>query len=159
MKHSPTIPTTGQSLSVMLQKTSDYIDEQPSNKCLRIIDAGCGWGTLLIPLAQKYPQHQFIGIEYSLWPYLLAKWRIRRLKNVTLFRQDLFTYSFCDADIILYYLLPSEMKQFTLKLKQELTKTCFICSNRFPLHKVQYIEKIDLGDKFSYIYTYKIKNC
>lgn len=155
MKHSPTIPTTGKTLSVMLQKTSEYIDTHSLNHSLNIIDAGCGWGTLLIPLARKYPSHHFIGIEYSFLPYILAKWRVRNLPNATIIRQNLFTYPFHEADVILYFLLPSEMKRFSLKLKNEVKKTCFICSNRFPLYQISYDEKIDLNDNFSCVYIYK----
>ena len=47
----------------------------------RVIDLGSGWGTLVIALARKHPDIQFIGYEYSLLPMLWPR-IVCRLKHV-----------------------------------------------------------------------------
>ncbi len=77
-----------------------------SQKSLRIVDPGCGIGSLLIPLARAYPQHKFIGIEWDKLLYKICLFRSRNLQNITYFNQDMLTYDYHDTDIIVCFLVP-----------------------------------------------------
>lgn len=158
MKRAPMIPSSGKSYKTIILKISERIincekDDYPTP--FKTVDAGCGIGTLLIPLAKIFPKHQFVGIEYSYSIYLIAKFRSRNIKNLTIIHKNIFNYSFDDANFIICFLMSSIMESFTKKCTTELKKESYIFSNRFKLIGLEPFETIDLGDKFSYIHLYK----
>lgn len=55
---SPT-KSSGKASRAMLNLVDDCVVDGP------IVDLGSGWGTLVIPLARKYPNQQVIGYELS----------------------------------------------------------------------------------------------
>jgi len=59
-----------------------------------IYDLGCGWGSLVIPLARKYPDRKIIGYEGALVPYLVAKLRTLHIPNAKIVKAD-----FLDEDL------------------------------------------------------------
>lgn len=158
IKNPPIIPTTGKTYKTIIKKVSERIKECELNdtfKPFKVVDAGCGFGTLIVPLAKKFPQHQFIGIEHSYIPFWIAKFRGRRISNMQIIHQDIFDYDFKDISFVICFLLPSIMDKFTKKCLQELQKKSYIFSNRFKLVGLEPFETIDLGDNFSYIYLYE----
>src|SRR5690554_5215597 len=73
-----------------------------------IIDAGSGWGTLAFQTARLFPSKTIIGIENSHIPYWISRmWKIMLpTSNLSLFRQDIYKYSYRQTDIVLCYLYP-----------------------------------------------------
>lgn len=53
-------------------------------------DLGCGSAGLLIPLAKKFPHHNFVGYEWDILPYMLAIYKTRNLPNITILYRDFF---------------------------------------------------------------------
>lgn len=74
------------------------------------IEPGCGDARVLAALAGKHPETMFVGYELALWPYALARFRTRALKNVKIERRDFYRVSFAEADIIFCYLLIAPMQ-------------------------------------------------
>lgn len=103
-KYPPFVPIPYNSRKIIIKQLSPLLKE--SQKSLQIIDPGCGIGSLLIPLAQAYPQHKFIGIEWDKLLYKICLFRSRNLRNITYFNQDMLTYDYHDTDIIVCFLVP-----------------------------------------------------
>lgn len=157
-KRAPLVVTSGKTFDAIIKAVSEKIElseKQNPNDVFTLIEAGSGIGTLLIPLAKKYPKHKFIGLEINYSPYIFSKFRTRNMKNVEVNHGDLFNYNFKDANFVVCFLLDKTMQRFTSKCKAELTKPGYIFSNRFKLHEMEPIQTMDIGDNFSYIHIYK----
>lgn len=65
-------------------------------------DLGSGDGRVLFPLAQKYPQVEFVGVEISFFLYFLSvsKKFICGTKNVRFVRGDVYKQDYSDAKVI-----------------------------------------------------------
>src|SRR5580692_8941297 len=57
-----------------------------------IYELGCGWGSLVIPLARAFPSARIRGIEISPLPYWVARFRTRNFPNVSLQRGNFFKF-------------------------------------------------------------------
>ena len=119
------------------------------------MDLGSGWGTLLIPLAKKFPQHRFIGIEYAYIPYLVSKFRSKKIPNLIFYRQNFFNTDISDADIILLFLLNHVMPKVSVKCQKETKKGTLFYVNRFPMKNMKLEKEIYLGSKYDIYYVYK----
>lgn len=93
-----------------------------------IMEAGCGWGTIVFTLHDAFPQAELHGIELSPVPWLYARFRacLRRVRlwprralrpaassqsvgPVIIHRGDLFRHSFRHVDILVTYLSTEHM--------------------------------------------------
>lgn len=137
----PYVPSFGQEKNAIISEVSKILVN--SNKQMTILDPGCGSGSLLIALAKKFPQHKFIGIEWSRLTYLIVKHRCRNIKNITLFNDDMFNHSFSSADIIVCFLMQPLMKKFGDKLKIEAKEGLVVYSNSFYIPELEASEKIE----------------
>lgn len=56
-----------------------------------VVDAGCGWGAIGLPLASKYPERKFLMVDINERAVELAKEnaRLNSLENVEIFQNDL----------------------------------------------------------------------
>lgn len=85
-----------------------------------IYELGSGWGSLVIALAKAFPQAQIRGIELSPLPYWVARWRTRRLSNVSLRRANFFTCDLSDASAVTCYLMIKPMPRVAALLDHSL---------------------------------------
>ena len=154
MRNAPPVPTCGQVKSAMIQDVAKVLTKRKSQV---IMDLGSGWGSLLLPLAQKFPKHKFIGIEYGLIPYFVSKLRAKKLRNITFYRQNFFNTDISKADIIFLFLLPHVMPKIAAKCQKETKRGALIYVNRFPFPKVKEKKKISFGSKFETYYVYETK--
>ena len=74
MRNSPPVPSSGKVKIAMIEDVAQILKEKSDQL---VMDLGSGWGTLLLPLAKKFPNHHFIGIEYGCIPYWVSKFRSR----------------------------------------------------------------------------------
>ena len=95
MKTSPSIPTCGRVKKSMIESVAVLLKK--SRKPMTVVDLGSGWGTLLLPLARKFPQHRFIGYEFAHLPFWISKMRAHSMKNIRFFRQNIFSADITDA--------------------------------------------------------------
>lgn len=123
-----------------------------------VIDLGSGWGTLVIPLARKYPARKIIGYELSLVPWLVSlvlKYALH-LDNLSLYRQDFRKTNLAGAAILVCYLHPGGMKALQHMLQQEAAGEIRIISNTFALPGFPPARVIPLDDLFkTRIYIYQ----
>ena len=70
---------------------------------LKIIDFCTGSGCILLSIAKKFPNHQYIGLDKSEIAIKTAKKNRNSLglKNVQFFNQDIFKYNQSKADLLL----------------------------------------------------------
>ena len=76
------------------------------SKCkdnLKIIDFCTGSGCILLSIAKKFPNHEYIGLDKSELAIKTAKKNRKSLglKNVQFFNQDIFEYNQSKADLLL----------------------------------------------------------
>ena len=153
----PYVPSFGAEKKVIFERVSAKL--AASKEKLTILDPGCGTGTLIIDLAKRFPNHCFVGIEWGKPAYLIAKRKASKLKNVTLLQQDMFTYSFAKADIIVCFLMQPLMERFGKKLLSDCReKETTVYSNTFYIPNLKPVEKIST-EKSSFIKKFAlIKN-
>ena len=70
---------------------------------LKIIDFCTGSGCILLSIAKKFPNHEYIGLDKSELAIKTAKKNSESLglKNVQFFNQDIFEYNQSKADLLL----------------------------------------------------------
>lgn len=153
MYFSPPIPSIGAVKDGMLADVSKHLEQ--SNP-LTVMDLGCGWGTLLLPLAAKFPQHNFIGVEKAFLPYAVSKLRACKYNNLQIVRQDMFQTDIRQADVILLFLLSHVMKKMADKCAKELKKNTLIYANRFTMPNMTAIKKVSYGSDYASFYVYKV---
>ena len=93
-----------------------------SKEDLKIIDFCTGSGCILLSIAKKFPNHQYIGVDKSEIAVKTAKKNRDSLglKNVQFFYQDIFKYSQPKADLLLCnppYLAKHEIESLEQSVK------------------------------------------
>ena len=111
------------------------------------VEVGCGDGRFLALMAKNYPLATCIGLEINLFPYVRAKIRCLRLKNMRVYRQNMFTYDFSKATVLYCYLFPETLTKLYPKLKKELPKGARLYSLDFPIKNLEPSKTLDLGQK------------
>lgn len=152
MHTSPAVPSYGKVKNAVIEEAAAMLKDADNRT---VMDLGSGWGTLLLPLAKRFPNHKFIGIERGFLPFYVSTWRARKLKNLTFQRQDFFLTDISEADIIFVFLLNSTMARLTSKIKQEMKPGSCVIANRFPMKDQTPDKEVSLGSKYYTYYVYK----
>ncbi len=84
-------------------------------------DLGCGNARILKKVADKYPGIKAIGVEKSLVPYLLAKFRTRKNRNVEIKMEDIFETDVTNATHIFVYLYPKALEKLLPILEKKVS--------------------------------------
>ena len=79
----------------------EFLSKSKDN--LKIIDFCTGSGCILLSIAKKFPNHEYIGLDKSELAIKTAKKnrKLLGLKNVKFFNQDIFKYNQSKADLLL----------------------------------------------------------
>ena len=128
-----------------------------------IVEAGSGWGTLALYVARRCRGWRIVGIENSPLPLWISRLRARldRSVKVTFLREDLYTYPYEDADLVLCYLYPGAMKRLSPILQQKLVPGTRIISVCFALPDWEPEQVITCGDLYRtkvYVYVVGLAN-
>lgn len=101
----------------------------------KIYELGSGWGTLVFPLADNYPDCQVIGYESSPVPYWASRMRAfcKSHKNLRLEQSDFFEKNLSDAGLVVCYLYPGAMSRLKEKFEKELKAGTYVISNTFAV--------------------------
>ncbi len=126
-KYPPFVPSIGYRKNFIINEVSTLL--KSAEHSMTVVDPGSGCGSLIIPLARQFPQHRFIGIEWSRPLYLYCKRKGTTLPNIEFICMDLFDYDFANADIIVCFLIPKMARRFANKIKTEIQDNCQIYSN------------------------------
>ena len=123
-----------------------------------VYELGCGWGSLLVPLARAHPGHRFVGFETSPLPYWITRLRLALscCENAEVRRLDLFSAPFEEADLLICYLYPAAMQRLAEKCNRELKEGAYVISNTFAMPSWRVQERVVLGDLYqSKVYLYR----
>lgn len=148
------MPSSGKARREILQQLSDRLPVSEQT----LIDAGSGWGHLVIPLARRFPQHQVTGYELSWFPWLtsLLLKHLLRLDNLTLRRRDFLKADLSQANVIVCYLVPASMRALEDKLKADELEVPLLLSHYFALPSYQPQTVIYLEDWYrTPVYVYQ----
>jgi SAM-dependent methyltransferase len=115
-----------------------------------LYDLGCGDARVLFYASKLNPKVQYIGIENSLFPTLLARiarWchKKRTGIDVRILNEDFFTHDLSNATHIFTYLYPNVMDDMLSKLDKELKPGTRLVSISFRFTQKQPIAEFDLG--------------
>ena len=94
-----------------------------SKDSLKIIDFCTGSGCILLSIAKKFPNHDYIGLDKSKLAIKTAEKNRKSigLKNVQFFNQDIFKYNQSKADLLLCnppYLAKDEIENLEQSVKE-----------------------------------------
>jgi precorrin-6B methylase 2 len=113
----------------------------------RIIDLGCGTGSLLSRLARARPDCRFVGIEHAPLPWLIARLRTLGLPNVTIRQGDFWPESLAGYDFVYAFLSPAPMSRLWEKACAEMPPGALLVSNSFDVPGVSALQEVHVGDR------------
>ena len=122
------------------------------------VDLGSGWGTLVIGMAQRFPDQQVIGYELSWFPWVVSVLRKKYLglDNLKLYKKNFLEAELNGASVLVCYLYPGGMLKLSEKLKRDLVDDVMIVSNTFALSGCKSSKTIKLKDIYrTPIYLYQ----
>lgn len=121
----------------------------------KIYELGCGTADFLQAAEKKSPNSTFIGIEYNLLPFLLAKILLFiNRSHIQLLHKNFFNIQLNDADIIFCYLNEASMKKLEPKFLSECKPKTQIISHTFHLPNITPIKTLTVdGHKILFYIT------
>lgn len=155
------MPSSKKARQAMLQLISEVgsdVGSEVGSETGPIFELGSGWGSLVIPLAKKYPQRKIIAYELSIMPWLttVILKNLLGLKNIQVHRKNFLHADLTSAAVILCYLYPKGMQAIEDKIKVQSGQLEYLISNNFALPSCQPIKTIILNDFYkSPVYLYK----
>lgn len=108
----------------------DWIEERGAR---RVADLGAGVGSLLLPLARRFPEVRFIGVENAPLPWLIGWLRTRGLTNVEWRWGSLWQAPLGRIDLVYAFLSPAPMEALWDKVCAEMSPDSLLVSNSFPI--------------------------
>ena len=106
----------------------------PQDRAVRLLDVGCGTGTVLAGLAGLRPADQLEGVEIAPMPYAIARLRAK-LSNARfgVSRLDLWSEDLASYDVVYAFLSPVPMPALWQKVRAEMRPGSLFVSNTFDV--------------------------
>lgn len=121
-----------------------------------VLEIGCGEAKFLRILRKLYPNARLIGLEFYIWPLIVAKLKNKIYKSkLELIKTDFLKYDFKNADLLYCFLNVGVMKTLEPKIIKECRPGTKIISYSFLLPNKtpdKIIEVSGIGEKV-YFYT------
>lgn len=155
-EYPPFFPSFGRMKKICLREAREILAQ--SEKPLKVVDLGCGSGSLIIPLAKEFPQHEFCGYDWDVVPFSIASFRARHVKNVQLFCEDFTKAGYGDADVVLIFGGKKLFANWGERFAAELKNGTRVISEAFPIPQLaaeKEIEAPSYGMPLK-VYTYRI---
>ena len=143
-KYPPFVPTKKEMLDEIKNAASSVLS-QPEHK--NVVEPGCGDARILKALAEAYPQHSYTGYEWDVVPYLLAKFKTRKYKNIKIQRQDFLKADYTQIGLVVLFTGNEIAQDLSAKLKQDLPKGAIIISESFELPNFTCLKTQETGQK------------
>ncbi len=155
-KYPPAFPSFGNMKKIALSEAEKFLST--ADKPLKVIDLGCGTGGLLLPLAKKFPEHQFVGYDWDFFVCQILKWRARKLTNLAVVCDNFLKAKLQDYDLLLCFLDTKAAKELSLKVSQEIKPDTMIISSAFELKDLTPSEVFDAKSYGMPLKVYVYKN-
>ncbi|MCG5530659.1 class I SAM-dependent methyltransferase [Halorhodospira halochloris] len=130
-----------------------------------IVDVGCGTGTLLFALAERFPTAQVTGYERSPLPYCIARLRLfagklrGKYQNVTIIWDDFRRRSLVGSGAVFCYLDRRSMQQLGEQLAEQLASGALVISNAFAIPNWRPLRVCRIaGNSALPIYLYRVQS-
>jgi len=98
-----------------------------------LVELGAGIGSVVVPLAKRLPALQITAVEQAPLPWLVLRWRCRRLSNVTVCFRNFWAFPLAGSDMVFAYLTPAVMPRLGLKCAAEMEGKSLMVSSAFVL--------------------------
>lgn len=133
--------------SAVLKDVAEALDVKDNSV---VYDLGCGDGRILFYLSFIAPKARYIGIENSLFPFLLARFgsflNYKKTGNkVDIIKGDFFKEDLSKVTHVFTYLYPNIMDDLLTKFDSEFNPGTKLVSLSFKFTNKQPIQEIDLG--------------
>lgn len=121
------------------------------------LDLGAGIGSIVVPLARRFPRVRFVAIENSVIPWLVGWARTRALANCEWRWGSLWAIDLRPFDLIYAYLSPAVMQPLGKRLAAEMKPGGLFVSNSFEIPDLvpRFVVQADNG----HIYGYFADDC
>lgn len=129
-KYPPAFPSFGNMKKLSLDEARKVLSTQ---KNLRVVDLGCGTGTLLLPLAKEFPQHHFVGYDWDFFVIQIIKFKARNLKNVEIVQSNFMKADISSFDLLLCFLDTAAAADLSVGMNERIKSGAVIISNAFEL--------------------------
>ena len=113
----------------------------------RVLDLGCGTGSLLVRLARLRPDCQYTGIEHAPLPWLIARLRTAPLPQVTIVYGDFWPHPLGDYQLIYAFLSPVPMPRLEQDACARMGNDALLVSNSFPCPNLAAESCLDVKDR------------
>ena len=152
-KYPPFVPTKKAMLEE-ISNAADFVLSQPESK--NVVEPGCGDARILRTLADKYPQHSFIGYEWDHVPYFLAKLKTRKYKNIKIERKNFMLADYSSINLVVLFTGDEIAQDLSAKLRQDLPKGAVIISESFELPNFTCLQVQETGKKNHFFLNQKL---
>ena len=115
-------------------------------------ELGAGSAPLLRRLAKRYPPANFVGIEYSLIPWLIGTLLSLPYRNIKIIKQNFWNADLTQADFIYCFLNVKVMVELENKFKNDCKPTATIISYIFKLPNIEPLKTLQMGQEKIYFY-------
>ena len=125
-----------------------------------VYDLGCGDGRVLLECYKYNPKAQYIGIERSTIPYILARIKTRGIDKIKILRGDFLKKDLSQATHLFLYLLPKTMDGLLPKLEKELASETKLISYNFsflrkqPEKTIKFLNPKQKRSRLLYLYRF-----
>ncbi|MHB1654867.1 MAG: class I SAM-dependent methyltransferase [Burkholderiales bacterium] len=108
----------------------------PRDRTFKLIDIGSGTGGMLLNLAARYPDGEFLGVELAplVWGVSWMRARLRR-SRAKFVCADYMDVDFSKCDLIFAYLSPAAMPALWEKARREMQPGAILFSNEFGIQE------------------------
>lgn len=114
---------------------------------MRVIDLGCGDGSLLRHLARALPGCQFVGYEHAPLTWLWARVWSTGLRNLDIRYGSFWAHDLGEYDLVYAFLSPAPMTRLWEKAQKEMGVGSRMVSNSFAVPDVQPTEVVEVDDR------------
>jgi hypothetical protein len=101
-----------------------------------VVDLGAGDGSVLLSVAEAFPEARCEGVEIAVLPWLIGRlWLVlggKRYANVKLKLGDLFAHDISRASVVFCFLMPFSHKRLVPKFRRELKDDAIVVMEAWP---------------------------